>query len=73
MTETTDATAEATNVPPSRSSVVVDAPPNGRRGGQTPMPRLGVWSWSFVGFVAAAVIASASPERLALRRSINAF
>ena len=56
MTKTTDSTGEAAIVPPLGSSVVVDAPPNGRPGGQTPMPRLGVWSWGFVGFVAAAVI-----------------
>jgi predicted PurR-regulated permease PerM len=56
MTGTTDATAETTNALPSGSSVVVDAPSNGRPARQTPMPRLGVWSWSFVGSVAAAVI-----------------
>jgi predicted PurR-regulated permease PerM len=56
MTDTTDAAAAASNVPLGGSSVDGDAPPNGRPAGQNTMPRLGVWSWSFVGFVAAAVI-----------------
>jgi predicted PurR-regulated permease PerM len=56
MSDPTNATAEVTNVLPSGTSVVVDAATNGRAARQTPMPRLGVWSWSFVGFVAATVI-----------------
>jgi len=56
MTDTTDTTAEVTSVPLPGSSFVGDAPSAARPAGRTPMPKLGVWSWSFVGFVAAAVI-----------------
>jgi predicted PurR-regulated permease PerM len=57
MTDTTDAIVEPNiadgSEPPDGGRDTVTVEPGGRR---TPMPRLGVWSWAFVGFTAAAVI-----------------
>ncbi len=57
MTDTTDVTVEASsadgNEPPAGGSDTATVEPAARR---TPMPKLGVWSWAFVGFTAAAVI-----------------
>jgi putative heme transporter len=57
MTDTTDAIVEPDiadgSEPPDGGRDTVTVEPGGRR---TPMPRLGVWSWAFVGFTAAAVI-----------------
>ena len=40
----------------SEPSISGDTTPTGRAKARTPMPRIGVWSWAFVGFVVAAVI-----------------
>jgi predicted PurR-regulated permease PerM len=56
MTDTTATTAEVANVELGGPIVVEDARPDGAPAARTPMPKLGVWSWGFVGFVAAAVI-----------------
>ena len=57
MTDTTDVTVEPNsadgNEPPAGGSDTATVEPAARR---TPMPKLGVWSWAFVGFTAAAVI-----------------
>ena len=57
MTDTTDVNVEPSSAdggePPAGGSDTVTVEPAARR---TPMPRLGVWSWAFVGFTAAAVI-----------------
>jgi putative heme transporter len=57
MTDTTDAVVEPTiadgSVPPAGG---LDVAPEARPARRTPMPKLGVWSWAFVGFTAAAVI-----------------
>jgi putative heme transporter len=57
MTDTTDDLVEQDiadgSEPPHGSGDTVTVEPGGRR---TPMPRLGVWSWAFVGFTAAVVI-----------------
>jgi putative heme transporter len=57
MTDTTDGIVEPNTAdgsePPDGGAGTVTVEPGGRR---TPMPRLGVWSWAFVGFTAAAVI-----------------
>jgi predicted PurR-regulated permease PerM len=57
MTDTTDAVVEPTiadgSVPPAGGRDTVTVEPGARR---TPMPKIGVWSWAFVGFTAAAVI-----------------
>ena len=57
MTDTTDVTVEPSSAdgsePPAGGSDTVTVEPAARR---TPMPKLGVWSWAFVGFTAAAVI-----------------
>ena len=57
MTDTTDVTVEPNiadgSEPPAGGSDTVTVEPVARR---TPMPKLGVWSWAFVGFTAAAVI-----------------
>jgi predicted PurR-regulated permease PerM len=57
MTDTTDAVVEPTiadgSVPPAGGRPTVTVEPGARR---TPMPKIGVWSWAFVGFTAAAVI-----------------
>src|SRR5687768_16180300 len=58
MTDTTDAIVEPNIVdgsepPPDGGPDTVTVEPGARR---TPMPRLGVWSWAFVGFTAATVI-----------------
>jgi predicted PurR-regulated permease PerM len=57
MTDTTDVTVEPNiadgSGPPAGGGDTVTVEPAARR---TPMPKLGVWSWAFVGFTAAAVI-----------------
>ena len=57
MTDTTDVVVEPNiadgSEPPDGGPDTVTVEPRARR---TPMPRLGVWSWAFVGFTAAAVI-----------------
>ena len=57
MTDTTDVTVEPNSAdgsePPAGDFDTVTVEPAARR---TPMPKLGVWSWAFVGFTAAAVI-----------------
>ena len=57
MTDTTDVIVEPSSAdggePPAGGSDTVLVEPPARR---TPMPKLGVWSWAFVGFTAAAVI-----------------
>jgi putative heme transporter len=57
MTDTTDVIAEPDiadgSEPPDGGTDAVIVEPGARR---TPMPRLGVWSWAFVGFTAATVI-----------------
>ena len=57
MTDTTDVTVEPNiadgSEPPAGGSDTVTVEPAARR---TPMPKIGVWSWAFVGFTAAAVI-----------------
>ena len=57
MTDTTDVTVEPSSAdggePPAGDFDTVTVEPAARR---TPMPKLGVWSWAFVGFVAAAII-----------------
>ena len=57
MTDTTDLTDEPNiadgSEPPAGGSDIVTVEPADRR---TPMPKIGVWSWAFVGFTAAAVI-----------------
>ena len=57
MTDTTDVTVEPNiadgSEPPAGGFDTVIVEPAARR---TPMPKLGVWSWAFVGFTAAAVI-----------------
>ncbi len=57
MTDTTDVTVEPNiadgSEPPAGGGDTVIVEPAARR---TPMPRIGVWSWAFVGFTIAAVI-----------------
>ncbi len=57
MTDTTDAITEPNNAdgsePPDGGRDTVTVEPGERR---TPMPKVGVWSWAFVGFTAATVI-----------------
>ena len=57
MTDTTDVTVEPNSAdgsePPAGDFDTVTVEPAARR---TPMPKLGVWSWAFVGFTAAAII-----------------
>ena len=57
MTDTTDVTVEPTiadgSEPPAGGRDTVTVEPAARR---TPMPKIGVWSWAFVGFTIAAVI-----------------
>ena len=57
MTDTTDVTVEPNiadgSEPPDGGLDTVTVEPAARR---TPMPKIGVWSWAFVGFTAAAVI-----------------
>ena len=56
MTDTTDVTKEpniADGSEPASGHTTVTVEPAARR---TPMPKLGVWSWAFVGFTIAAVI-----------------
>ena len=57
MTDTTDVNVEPTiadgSEPPVGGRDTVTVEPAARR---TPMPRIGVWSWAFVGFTVAAVI-----------------
>ena len=57
MTDTTDVTVEPNiadgSEPPAGGRDTVTVEPAARR---TPMPKIGVWSWAFVGFTVAAVI-----------------
>ena len=57
MTDTTDVAVEPNiadgSEPPAGGPATVTVEPAARR---TPMPKIGVWSWAFVGFTIAAVI-----------------
>ena len=55
MTDTSQLTPGADSVHPS-PDVENDSPAAAGTRGQTPVPKIGVWSWSFVGLSAAAVI-----------------
>ena len=56
MTETTELPGEPGGTAHHGPSADSDVTATDRAERPTPMPKIGVWSWSFVGFVAAAII-----------------
>jgi len=56
MAETTDLSARSDRTAPPAEDPANDPPPSGVPGLLGRIPRLGIWSWSFVGFVVAAIM-----------------